>query len=173
MEKLNFKEILLRTAVCAIACDGDIVDREKEALYNIEKNSPYFSSEDLSTSLDKLIKNCTGGFQSFKDELFKSLDEVELNIVEELTLLEISFRIIAADEIEQRYSDWPDGEGFGSSDHNFAIKELMGLVGYEFDESEAIDGGQFLGLGIDNDNQEELTEKRINEWVEKIIDKFI
>lgn len=46
-------------------------------------------------------------------------------------------------------------------------------VGYEFDESEAIDGGQFLGLGIDNDNQEELTEKRINEWVEKIIDKFM
>jgi len=101
MEKLNFKEILLRTAVCAIACDGDIDDREKEALYNIEKKSPYFSSEDLSSSLDKLIENCMGGFQSFKDELFKSLDEVELKIVEELTLLEISFRIIAADEIEQ------------------------------------------------------------------------
>ena len=101
MEKLNFKEILLRTAVCAIACDGDIDDREKEALYNIEKKSPYFSSEDLSSSLDKLIENCTSSFQSFKDELFKSLDEVELNIVEELTLLEISFRIIAADEIEE------------------------------------------------------------------------
>ena len=101
MEKSNFKEILLRTAVCAIACDGDIDDREKKALYNIEKNSPYFSSEDLSSTLDKLIENCMSGFQSFKDELFKSLDEVELNIVEELTLLEISFRIIAADEIEQ------------------------------------------------------------------------
>jgi len=101
MEKSNFKEILLRTAVCAIACDGDIDDREKEALYNIEKNSPYFSSEDLSSTLDKLIENCMSSFQSFKDELFKSLDEVELNIVEELTLLEISFRIIAADEIEQ------------------------------------------------------------------------
>jgi hypothetical protein len=101
MEKSNFKEILLRTAVCAIACDGDIDDREKEALYNIEKNSPYFSSDDLSSTLDKLIENCMISFQSFRGELFKSLDEVELNIVEELTLLEISFRIIAADEIEQ------------------------------------------------------------------------
>ena len=101
MEKLDYKEILLRTAVCAIACDGDIDDREKEALYNIEKASPYFSSEDLSSKLGKLIENCMSSFQSFKDELFKSLDEVELNIVEELTLLEISFRIIAADEIEQ------------------------------------------------------------------------
>jgi hypothetical protein len=101
MEKLNFKEILLRTAVCAIACDGDIDDREKEALYNIEKKSPYFSEEDLSSTLDQLIENCMSNFQSFKDELFKSLDEVELNIVEELTLLEISFRIIEADKIEQ------------------------------------------------------------------------
>ena len=101
MKKPNFKEILLHTAVCAIACDGDIDDREKEALYNIEKNSPYFSSEDLSSTLDKLIEDCMNNLQSFKDKLFKSLDEVELNIVEELTLLEISFRIIAADEIEQ------------------------------------------------------------------------
>ena len=101
MKKSNFKEILLHTAVCAIACDGDIDDREKEALYNIEKNSPYFSSEDLSSTLDKLIEDCMNNLQSFKDKLFKSLDEVELNIVEELTLLEISFRIIAADEIEQ------------------------------------------------------------------------
>ena len=101
MGKLNFKEILLRTAVCAIACDGDIDDREKGALYNIEKSTPYFSSEDLSSTLDKLIMDCMSSLQSFKDKLFKSLDEVQLNIVEELTLLEISFRIIAADGIEQ------------------------------------------------------------------------
>ena len=48
----------------------------------------------------------------------------------------------AADEIEQRYGDWPEGEGFGSSDHNFAIKELMGLVGYEFDEQDT--SGRFV-----------------------------
>ena len=48
----------------------------------------------------------------------------------------------AADEIEQRYGDWPEGEGFGSSDHNFAIKELMGLVGYEFDEQDR--SGSFI-----------------------------
>ena len=101
MKKLNFKEILLRTAVSAIACDGDIDDREKEALYNIEKNSPYFSSEDLSSELNNLIKDCMSNLKLFKDKLFKSIDEFELNIVEELTLLEISFRIIAADEIEQ------------------------------------------------------------------------
>jgi hypothetical protein len=48
----------------------------------------------------------------------------------------------AANEIEQRYDDWPEGEGFGSSDGNFAIKELMGLVGYEFDEQDR--SGSFI-----------------------------
>lgn len=100
MEKLNFKQILLRTAVCAIACDGDIDERETEALYKIEKNSPYFSSEDLSKDLEKLIKKCMDDFPIFRNEVFKNIEETQLSIVEELTLLEISFRIIAADEIE-------------------------------------------------------------------------
>ena len=131
MEKLNFKEILLRTAVCAIACDGDIDDREKQALYNIEKKSPYFSSEDLSSSLDKLIENCMCGFQSFKDELFKSLDEVELNIVEELTLLEISFRIIAADDIEQESEqEFIINLRKHLKVENEIIKERFGMIDY-------------------------------------------
>lgn len=101
MGKFNFKEILLNTAVCAMSSDGHIDEREKESLYHIEKESPYFNSEDLSSKLDKLIKECMDNFELFKDGLFKSLDKIELNIVEELTLLEISFRIIAADNIEE------------------------------------------------------------------------
>ena len=48
----------------------------------------------------------------------------------------------AADEVEQKYADWPDGEGFGSSDHNFAIKDLMTAVGYEFDDKDT--SGRFV-----------------------------
>ena len=48
----------------------------------------------------------------------------------------------AVEELEQKYDDWPDGEGFGSSDHNFAIKELMELVGYKFDDKDT--SGRFV-----------------------------
>ena len=48
----------------------------------------------------------------------------------------------AGEEVEQEYDDWPDGEGFGSSDGNFAIKDLMGKAGYEFDEQDK--GGRFI-----------------------------
>ena len=48
----------------------------------------------------------------------------------------------AVAELEQKYDDWPDGEGFGSSDHNYAIKELMELVGYKFDDQDT--SGRFV-----------------------------
>jgi len=48
----------------------------------------------------------------------------------------------AAEQVEQEYDDWPDGEGFGSSDGNFAIKDLMTTAGYEFDEQDT--GGKFI-----------------------------
>ena len=48
----------------------------------------------------------------------------------------------AGEQVEQEYDDWPDGEGFGSSDGNFAIKDLMTTAGYEFDEQDT--GGKFI-----------------------------
>ena len=44
--------------------------------------------------------------------------------------------------------------------------------GYEFDASEAIDGDEFLGLGLDNDNQEDESEERLIIWAELIRDDF-
>ena len=48
----------------------------------------------------------------------------------------------ATQELEQRYDDWPEDQGFGSSDHAYAIKELMELVGYEFDDQDR--SGRFV-----------------------------
>ena len=42
MKKIEFK-ILMKTAVGAIACDGHIDDKEKEALYKVKKNLLIFS----------------------------------------------------------------------------------------------------------------------------------
>jgi len=53
--------------------------------------------------------------------------------------------------------------------------ELIGrwsTDGYEFDDSLALDGDEFLGLGLDNDNQEEETEERLIIWAELIRDDF-
>ncbi len=44
--------------------------------------------------------------------------------------------------------------------------------GYTFNESTAIRAGEFVGLGLDADNQEELTQERVNSWVELITPYF-
>lgn len=44
--------------------------------------------------------------------------------------------------------------------------------GYGFDTSLAQDGDEFLGLGLDNDNQEDETEERLIIWAELIRDEL-
>ncbi|MBN1252727.1 MAG: flavodoxin [Bacteroidales bacterium] len=61
---------------------------------------------------------------------------------------------------------------------NKIIENSGNLIGYcnksdyEFTDSEAIDGDKFIGLPIDQDTEEELTEKRINDWLENIKSKM-
>ncbi|XOB63552.1 flavodoxin [Campylobacterota bacterium DY0563] len=45
--------------------------------------------------------------------------------------------------------------------------------GYEFEESTAVINGEFIGLVLDEDNQSELTDKRLEDWVKDIESKFI
>tara|TARA_B100000315_G_C14178358_1_gene407765 strand:- start:106 stop:573 length:468 start_codon:yes stop_codon:yes gene_type:complete len=96
---MEFKEILLNTAVCAIAADEIIDERETEALYNIEKKSPYFSSIDLEQTLKSSLDTCMNDIESFANSTLDCISKEDLNVVQELTLLEISLRIVVADDI--------------------------------------------------------------------------
>ena len=49
--------------------------------------------------------------------------------------------------------------------------QIIGQVstdGYTYDDSEAVVDGKFVGLMIDNDNEPDMTEERINNWVEAL-----
>ncbi|MDR2027138.1 MAG: flavodoxin [Prevotellaceae bacterium] len=41
--------------------------------------------------------------------------------------------------------------------------------GYSFDSSVAVKNGKFIGLALDEDNESNLTEQRLNAWIESII----
>ena len=44
--------------------------------------------------------------------------------------------------------------------------------GYEYEDSDSVVDGKFVGLILDEDNQEDLTEQRIQEWCEEIKGQF-
>ncbi len=46
------------------------------------------------------------------------------------------------------------------------------IDGYDFTESKAVRDGKFVGLAIDEDNQPELTDSRIKQWVKQIKQEF-
>ncbi len=98
METSEYKKILLDVAVCAISCDGIIDEREINELNEIEKTSPYFSALDLSETLEASLKECKDNNEVFQQKVFEILDANELNVVQELSIIDISLKIIAADE---------------------------------------------------------------------------
>ena len=63
--------------------------------------------------------------------------------------------------------------------HDAAVKNGANIVGngwptdgYEYEESTAVQDGNFVGLAIDEDNQDDLTEERIQKWVDIIKPSF-
>lgn len=49
------------------------------------------------------------------------------------------------------------------------------VEGYTFEESKAIteDGEFFVGLGIDEDRQDDLTDERIDVWLDQVLEDFL
>ncbi len=44
--------------------------------------------------------------------------------------------------------------------------------GYEFEESKAVRDGKFVGLALDEDNQSEMTEERVQAWTSQLKTAF-
>ncbi|MEO0376996.1 MAG: flavodoxin FldA [Cyanobacteria bacterium P01_A01_bin.17] len=44
--------------------------------------------------------------------------------------------------------------------------------GYEFESSKAVKDGQFCGLAIDEDNQDDFTDERVSAWITQLKSEF-
>ena len=48
------------------------------------------------------------------------------------------------------------------------VLEGVSTDGYTFDDSPSVKDGKFVGLALDNENEEDKTEARIDAWLEQI-----
>ncbi|UCG28298.1 MAG: flavodoxin [Bacteroidales bacterium] len=58
------------------------------------------------------------------------------------------------------------------TDHNAEIIGQVSTEGYEFEDSQAVIGNQFIGLPLDEDFESEKTDERIINWLDIIIPLF-
>lgn len=96
MQELKFEKILFNSAVCVMACDGQIEKREIKELELIAQKTPYFKELDYKKELSvfmKDIKSDTNIMRKYFD-LFK---DAEFSLVQELMILEVVLRIMYAD----------------------------------------------------------------------------
>jgi len=56
--------------------------------------------------------------------------------------------------------------------HGAFLKGLWPIDGYDFQESESVENGMFYGLALDFDHQDELSDGRIEKWVNQIRKEF-
>jgi flavodoxin I len=60
-----------------------------------------------------------------------------------------------------------------------AIKDKAQIVGqvpdegYTYDDSTAVNDGMWLGLPIDEDNEYDMTQERLEKWVEALKEEFL
>ena len=99
METKDFKKLLFKTAFCVMACDGSIDDLEIQEMRKIDSSTTYFSDIDLSDELDELINELHNKNIKIVKNLFDSLRENTLTISQELLILEVTMRIINADDV--------------------------------------------------------------------------
>ena len=94
----DFSKLLFRMAFCLAACDGEIHELEIHELKDISKNTPYFGEINLDSELKKSLAD----FEKFGtrniNNLFKTLETTKRSMVQELLLLEVALRMVAADE---------------------------------------------------------------------------
>ena len=98
METIEFKKVLFKTAFCVMACDGHIDQLEIDEMKKIDTNTSYFNDVDLSNELDDLVKEINVKGKIIISELFKTLRNQKLTLVQELLIIEVSLRIMNADD---------------------------------------------------------------------------
>lgn len=98
METIPFDKLLLKTAFCCMASDGNIDSREITLVKLMCEKSPLFKEFDFHTEINILVEKINSRGKEFIQYYFELLDKTELSEQEELTLIDFAIQTIKADD---------------------------------------------------------------------------
>jgi len=130
-------------------------------LFDVAKANADYSAYDVI-----LFGSSTLGFGDLQDDWESYIDKVKAANLEGKTVA-----LFGCGD-SSSYSD-TFGDAIGKIYNTIKDKgaRIIGSVdtdGYTYDDSEAVVDGKFVGLMIDNDNEPDMTEERLNNWVEAL-----
>jgi len=103
MKNQDFKNFLFKSAVMAMACDGNIAEKEINEIKALVANEIYFMDYDFEEPLKKNIDNIKVNGTKAINEYLKEILTHNLNEHQELLVIEVLLRMIEADnKIEVR-----------------------------------------------------------------------
>lgn len=104
MEKITFDKLLVKTAFCCMAADGNIDEREIARIVELCSCSQLLSSLNVKEEINLLVGKINSGGKSFIQHYFDLLKQANLTEPEELTLIDFAIQTINADE-QVEYSE--------------------------------------------------------------------
>jgi len=97
MKNQEFKDFLFKSAIIAMACDGDIAESEIEEIKAIVANEIYFMGYDYEEPLKNNIQNIKTNGKTAINQYLQEIETNNLNEHQEILLIEVLLRIIEAD----------------------------------------------------------------------------
>lgn len=98
MEKNEFEKLLLKTAFCCLASDGDIDEREIDLIKSVFSEKEQYKDVDFNAKINSFIKVYNEKKEEFFTFYFDILDENKLSEDEEISIIDIAIKTINADE---------------------------------------------------------------------------
>lgn len=98
MVTISFDKLLLKTAFCCMASDGNIDKREITLIKSMCEKSELFKDLNFQEEINQLVTKLNTNGKLFIQHYFDLLKSTELSEQEELTLIDFAIQIINADE---------------------------------------------------------------------------
>lgn len=98
MDTISFDKLLLKSAFCCMASDGQIDNREIALIKSMCEKSPLFKDFNFQEEINSLVSKINTRGKEFISYYFDLLGKATLTEQEELTLIDFAIQTIKADE---------------------------------------------------------------------------
>lgn len=163
----------MKTAIIYGSTNGNTQNVAELIKKKIKDLGDVFISSVDSVNIPELVNydllflgSSTWGFGDLQDDWQSAIGSIA-----KLDLNKSKVAIFGTGDQENFSSTFVDSIGLIAEKINKTGAKIIGEIdntGYNFEDSKALDGDNFIGLPLDEDNQPDLTESRIDNWIEKI-----